>query len=102
MTLSAAAYAQQAQQTAWTVVEQDLGGARFGTFTITDSAIDASSTVLVVQAAGPYTGKGTLGDEFEMDQVQAVAEPGSGTATVRWVGTGWLAGNVKFAYTVAS
>ena len=70
-----------------TTVEVDLGSTAVfrGKFTITDTAISASSKVLCWQAPGPYTGKGTRADEAEMQPVEVVAvEPGSGTAVVKW------------------
>ncbi len=69
-----------------TTVEIDLGSAKFsGKFTITDAAITSSSKVLCWQAPGPYTGKGTLADEAEMQPVQVISvEPGSGSAVVKW------------------
>lgn len=69
-----------------TTIERDLGatGAWTGTFTITDAAITGTSKVIVTQAPGPYTGKGTRADEAEMDTVTCIAYPASGSATVRW------------------
>lgn len=70
-----------------TTFETDLGStAKFsGKFTITDAAIGPTSKVLCWQAPGPYTGKGTLADEAEMQPVQVIAvEPGTGSAVVKW------------------
>jgi hypothetical protein len=72
-----------------TTVEQNLGsiGSEHwrGKFTITDAAITATSKVLCWQAPGPYTGKGTRGDEAEMQPVQVIAVvPASGSAVVHW------------------
>jgi hypothetical protein len=70
-----------------TTVERDLGSTPkwSGKFTITDAAITASSKVLCWQAPGPYTGKGTLADEAEMQPVQVIAvEPAAGSAVVKW------------------
>jgi hypothetical protein len=70
-----------------TTVEVNLGStATFrGKFTITDAAISGTSKVLVWQAPGPYTGKGTRADEAEMQPVSViVAEPGAGSAVVKW------------------
>lgn len=55
-----------------------------GTFTITDASITSTSKIRVWQANGPYTGKGTRADEAEMEIVDCVAYPATGTATVRW------------------
>lgn len=70
----------------WTVYEADLGStaAWQGRFTITDAAISATSKVMIMQAPGPYTGKGTLADEAEMDPLWCVAYAGTGQATVYW------------------
>lgn len=69
-----------------TTVEQNVGATAkwTGTFTITDAAITSTSRVLVSQAPGPYTGKGTRADEAEMDIIDCIAYPGTGSATVRW------------------
>jgi hypothetical protein len=69
-----------------TTVEVNLGTTATwqGRFTITDAAIGTSSKVLVWQAPGPYTGKGTLADEAEMDRISCVCEPLAGTARVMW------------------
>lgn len=72
---------------AGTTVEVDLGSTpkTSGRFTITDASISATSKVLVWQASGPYTGKGTLADEAAMQPVNIVAvASGSGSCTVWW------------------
>jgi hypothetical protein len=70
-----------------TTVEVNLGTTATwrGRFTITDAEITATKKVLCWQAPGPYTGKGTLADEAEMQPVSVVAvTPASGSATVTW------------------
>lgn len=69
-----------------TTVEVNLGTPKTqGKFTITDVSITATSKVMCWQAPGPYTGKGTLADEAEMQPVQVIAvEPSTGTAVVKW------------------
>ncbi len=69
-----------------TTVEVNLGATANwqGKFTITDAAITAIKKVLISQAPGPYTGKGTLADEAEMDPIWCVASPGAGSAVVYW------------------
>lgn len=54
-------------------VEKDLGSTPIssGSFTITGTNFVPGRPVLVQQAAGPYTGKGTLPDEAEMDSISA-------------------------------
>lgn len=70
-----------------TTVEVDLGSTATwrGRFTITDAGIGATSKVLVWQAPGPYTGKGTRADEAELAPVSIIAaSPAVGTAQVYW------------------
>ena len=70
-----------------TTVEQNLSATPTwrGKFTITDAAISPTSKVMCWQAPGPYTGKGTLADEAEMQPVQVIAvAPTAGSATVMW------------------
>ena len=68
-----------------TIVEVDLGtGSWMGKFVITDAAIDATKKVIISQAPGPYTGKGTLADEAQMDPIVCFAEPLAGSANVYW------------------
>lgn len=106
MSLSPAASASSTAivQTAWREHEADLGDEAVmeGSFTIMDADITADSQVVVLQAAAPYTGKGTLPDEALMDQVMAFAVPGSGSATVYWRALSYarLKGFVRFDYTV--
>lgn len=61
-----------------------------GSFTITDASIIATSKVMVWQAPGPYTGKGTRADECEMDRITCLAIPASGSATVKWETIGYI------------
>lgn len=69
-------------------VEVDVGSVPVfqGKFTITDAGITVGAKVLVWQAPGPYTGKGTRADEAEMDRIIAYAEPAGagGSAVVKW------------------
>ena len=70
-----------------TEIEQDLGAepVTSGKFAFADAAISATSKIMMWQAAGPYTGKGTLADEAEMQPVLVTAVvPASGSATVLW------------------
>ena len=63
-----------------------------GKFTITDAAIGASSKVLVWQAPGPYTGKGTRADEAQLAPVKVSAvSPAAGSAVVYWEAEGHVA-----------
>lgn len=70
-----------------TIVEKNLGSspAWRGSFTITDAGIDGTKKVMVWQAPGPYTGKGTRADEAEMQAVNVVCvEPAAGSCIVKW------------------
>lgn len=70
-----------------TSIEVNLGATALwsGKFTITDGLISATSTLLVWQAPGPYTGKGTLADEAQIQPVSIIAvNPLLGSATVYW------------------
>ena len=90
------AFAAPTASVAVTTVEVNLGStpATRGKFTLTDAGISATSKVLIWQAPGPYTGKGTLADEAEMDHVTAYAEPGSGSAIIKWR-SGWAVALVR-------
>lgn len=69
----------------WTLVEADLGSPHWrGKFTVTDASVSSSSKIIIQHAPGPYTGKGTLADEAEMDPLWCIAAPGSGQFTVHW------------------
>ena len=103
------------------IVEVNLGSTPTwrGTFIITDSRAIPSNIILIYQAPGPYTGKGTLADEAEMDLILATAVAAVGSIKVSWrtvagvrsvvdytqksgVSTkvfGLVKGNVKFYYT---
>jgi hypothetical protein len=70
-----------------TTVEVNLGSTAVwrGRFTITDATIGATSKLLVWQAPGPYTGKGTRADEAEIQPVSIIAvNPATGSAVVYW------------------
>jgi len=84
--------------------EANLGSRpmRSGRFTIAGSGMTVGKPVLIQQAVGPYTGKGTLADECE-DMVvvtASVTSPTVITAYWRAVATP-LRGNVKFNYMVS-
>lgn len=76
-----------------TTIEVAMGTLKTtGKFTITDAAIGPTSHVLVWQAPGPYTGKGTRADEAELAPVQILAtEPATGSAVVKWRALGHVA-----------
>lgn len=71
-----------------------------GRFDITGlSGLTPGKPARVFQIDGPYTGKGTLADEAQMDQLQVAASCISSTM-IRcfWIATGAVAGNFKFGY----
>jgi hypothetical protein len=87
-----------------TEVEKNLGSyaTRSGSFQITGlSGLTIDRPVLINQANGPYTGKGTLADEAEMDQVSVTGKTTSAT-TIQcyWNSPTPVLGNFKFAYAV--
>lgn len=70
-----------------TTVEVDFGSTAItrGRFTITDAGISATSKLMVWQAPGPYTNKGTRADEAEMTPIHIISSvPASGSAVVNW------------------
>lgn len=88
-----------------TTVEIDLGATpRYsGSFTIAGAGLTTGKPVYVQQAVGPYTGKGTLADEAEMDLVQVAGKVTSATViTCYWVSQFKVGGNVKFDYMVGA
>jgi len=73
---------------------------RSGSFHITDAALVAGELFMVTQAPGPYTGKGTLEDEAEMDQLTACGfiDAGGGGATIYWNSPLFVKESFKFNY----
>jgi hypothetical protein len=92
--------------TTFTEVEKDLGTVPrlAGKFTITGlSGLTIGKPVIISQAVGPYTGKGTLADESEMDGliVKAVVTAVD-VITAYWNAMTRVKGNVKFNYLVGA
>lgn len=88
-----------------TTVEVNVGSVpkSGGTFTIAGAALTVGKPVLINQAVGPYTGKGTLPDEAEMDQVNVAASvTGAATITAYWSSARRVKGNFKFNYQVSA
>ena len=82
-------------------VEVDLGAtpAKGGTFTIAGTGFVPGNPVQIFQAAGPYTGKGTMLDEAEMDYVGFTGSILSSTSIrVFWSSTTFVKGNVRLTY----
>jgi hypothetical protein len=87
-----------------TEVEVDLGSSlrTSGNFVISGlSGLNTGDPVLVRQAVGPYTNKGTLADEFEMDTVNVAGKVASAsTIQCYWSTDSVVRGNFKFLYVV--
>lgn len=88
-----------------TTIEVNLGSTprRSGYFDFIPATSAISRPVLVTQAVGPYTGKGTRADEAEMDMIVATAVTATdGSAVgVYWKSVGGpVKGNFKFNYAI--
>lgn len=86
------------------IVEVNLGTlpALSGSFDITSSGLDTNNKVLISLAVGPYTAKGTLVDEMEMEPI-VVTGYVVDTTTIRcyWnSGQTFVSGNFKFSYSL--
>lgn len=88
------------------LVEVDLGNTprRSGAFSLTGlSGMTAGSRVRIEQAMGPYSGKGTLADEYEMDAVSASGTVASASQIdALWTSASPVRGNFKFLYDVGA
>lgn len=87
------------------IVEVDIGSTPLysGSFTIAVSGgLTFGDPVYIQQAVGPYTNKGTSGDEVEMDQVTVTAQATSATLVTAYWQTldAPITGFVKFQYAV--
>lgn len=90
---------------ALTTIEQDLGSSprRSGRFIISGSGLTTGKPVLVTQASGPYTGKGTRSDEAEADSVTVRAKVISDTEIeCFWSSVTFVKGNFKFDYFISN
>lgn len=91
--------------TVFASVEKDLGQAKMsGSFQITGlSGLSVGKPVLINQAAGPYTGKGTLADEAEMDHVSVSGiVTSTSVITAYWNSPTFVSGNFKFNYLIGA
>lgn len=85
--------------------EVDLGSIPrlSGTFDITGSGFVADMPVLINQSNGPYTDKGTLADEAEMDSLTVTGRTTSDTnIQCFWRSDTFVMGNFKFDYLVGA
>lgn len=98
----AKSYTSSAAAVDLTQIEQDLGtvALRSGSFTLTDAALLAGELLIITQAGGPYTGKGTREDEAEMDglTVMGTIAAGGGSALIYWNSATYVLGKFKFNY----
>lgn len=86
---------------ALTTVEKNLSTVpkKSGKFTITGVGLTVSKPVFIQQANGPYTGKGTLADEAEMDGLIVKGKVTSATnIDCYWNSATFVIGNFKFDY----
>lgn len=91
----------------YTTVEQNLLAApnarRSGHFTIAGVGMTPNKAVIIKQAVGPYTGKGTRFDEAEMDQLSVTAKVRDATTIdVYWESKHRVRGNFKFDYIISA
>jgi hypothetical protein len=88
-----------------TGVQVNLGSTprRAGKFIINGMGFVTNKPVTLCKAVGPYTGKGTLADEAEMDLITATGVVTSATQiTVYWQASSPVRGFVKFNYTIGA
>lgn len=86
-------------------VEVNLGNRarRAGRFIVAGVGMTIGKPVLIQQASGPYTGKGSRADEAEMDHVSVSAKVISATVIeAYWNSSGPVRGNRKFDYQVSA
>lgn len=87
------------------LVDVDLGNtADSGRFTIPGSGFDMTKRVVINAAPGPYTGKGTMTDEAEMDAITVIgAVLDSSTIECFWHAIpGPVRGHFNFQYRLAN
>jgi hypothetical protein len=88
-----------------TTVEVNLGSIprNSGNFLITGVTTTTGKAVMIQQANGPYTGKGTLDDEAEMDSV-IVSGKATNSSTIKciWKSDTRVKGNFKFNYFISN
>lgn len=74
-----------------------------GSFTITGTGYTVGKNVFIQQATGPYTDKGTLADESEMDALNVTATvTNSTTITANWSASMPVLGKFKFNYMIGA
>lgn len=74
-----------------------------GKFTISGTGMTVGKQVIILQATGPYTGKGTLADESEMDGLIVKGYVRSDTEIqCYWTSDTYVIGNFKFNYLISA
>jgi hypothetical protein len=95
-----------ASSAAFVEVEKNIGSVPklAGRFTVTGlSGLTIGKPVIISQAVGPYTGKGTRADEAEMDGlIVKAAVTAADTITAYWNSATFVKGNFKFNYLVGA
>jgi len=89
----------------FSTVEVDLGPniRRSGKFNIPITLGNIGAPVLIQQAVGPYTGKGSLADEAELTSILVTASVvSSSQITAYWNSSSPVRGNVKFIYQIGA
>lgn len=87
------------------LIDVDLGtSAHSGRFTIAGSGFDAGKRVVINPAPGPYTGKGSMTDEAEMDAITVIGSVlDSSTIECFWHAIpGPVRGHFNFQYRLAN
>lgn len=87
------------------LVDVDLGNtADSGRFTISGSGFDVTKRVVINAAPGPYTSKGSMTDEAEMDAITVIGSVlNSSTIECFWHAIpGPVRGHFNFQYRLAS
>jgi hypothetical protein len=74
-----------------------------GKFSITGTGMTTGKQVIILQATAPYTGKGTLADESEMDGLIVKGVVTSATnIDCYWNSDTYVKGNFKFNYLISA
>lgn len=89
----------------YAVADVDLGDtASAGRFTISGAGFDLTKRVVILPTPGPYTGKGSMADESEMDAITVVGHVlDASTIECFWHAIpGPVRGHFTFQYRLAS
>lgn len=73
--------------------------AKMGNFVITGSNFTPNTPIIINQSVGPYTNKGSMMDEFQMDSINISGKCISDTfIKCYWKSNTFVKGNFKFNY----